>query len=316
MKTITHLYAQTPASPLIDASVASEVSTVVEVAEVAARPPFTFQSFLDKLIGSFMDIADDIITGIPNIVIGLIILLVGFIVAVIVKKIIGAVLKGIKLDEMLNKAGMGEVFAKIGLKDGVSKPIGSLVFWVMMLFIFKMSAGLMGVVDITMIIDKIFAFLPKLLIASIIMLVGFIVADMLRNVVFKTLDNLGLEYGKALAGILFGFVFIMVLTVALSQLEIQTELLNASVKIVLASLGLGLAICLGLGLKQMACQIVSGVYARDLFQVGTTIEYEGEEVTVAGVGPVTTKLMKRDGGFIMVPNDDLISKPTKGRSAE
>lgn len=317
MNTIIPLLAQTAPNNLpTEVTVNPEVVSVVEVAEAAAKPAFTLDSFLEKLIGSFMDIADDIIAGIPNIVIGLIILIVGFIVAVIVKKIIGTVLKGIKLDDILNKAGMGEVFAKIGLKDGVSKPIVSLFFWVLMLFIFKMAAGLMGIADIVMIIDKIFAFLPKLLIASIIMLVGFIVADMVRNVVSKALDNLGLEYGKALAGILFGFIFIMVLTVALSQLEIQTELLNASVKIILASLGLGLSICLGLGLKQMAGQIVSGVYARDLFQVGTIIEYDGEEVTVAGVGPVTTKLMTRDGGFIMVPNDDLISKPTKGRSAE
>lgn len=48
----------------------------------------------------------------------------------------------------------------------------------------------------------------------------------------------------------------------------------------------------------------------------TTIIFEGEEAKVAGVGPVTTKLMTKDGGFIMVPNDDLLGTTTRGRSAE
>ncbi len=274
------------------------------------------QSFLDKLIGPFEKMLDSIIKGLPNIVIGLAILLVGFIVATILKKCVGKFLEGIKFNELLDKVGVGAVFHKIGVKDGVSKLISKIIFWIVLLFVFKNAADHMGIEDISNIIDKIVAFLPKVLIATIIMLVGFMVADMVQNVVHKTLDSLGLDYAKALANILFGFIFILVLTVALSQLGIETELLNASVKIILASLGLGLAICLGLGLKRMAGQIVSGVYARDVYKVGTTIIFEGEEVKVAGVGPVTTKLLTQDGGFIMVPNDDLLGTTTRGRSAE
>jgi len=302
---------------LVNIDNAANVESGANAAETAsAASPLSWESFLDTLMKSFQDILNNIISEIPTVAIALIVLIVGFIVAAIVKKVIGGVLKGIKFDEVLDKVGIGEIFRKIGVKDGVSKLLTKLIFWILLLFIFKTAAGLMGVQDITDIVDKIIAFLPKVLIASIIMLVGFMVADMVRTIVFNALDNLGLDYAKGLAGIIFGFIFIIVLTVALSQLEIQTELLNASVKIILASLGLGLAICLGLGLKKMASQIVAGVYARDLFQVGTTIEYDGEETKVAGVGPVTTKLMTKDGGFIMVPNDELISTSTKGHSAE
>lgn len=274
------------------------------------------QSFLDKLIGTFEKMFDSIISGLPNIAMGLIILIVGFIVATILRKVAEKFLQGIKFDEFLDKVGIGAVSHKIGIKGGVSKLLAKILFWVILLFIFKSAADQMGIVDISNIINKIVSFLPKVLIATIIMLVGFMVADMLQSVVHKTLDNLGLEYAKAVAGILFGFIFILVLTVALSQLEIETELLNASVKIILAAFGLGLAICLGLGLKRMAGQIVSGVYARDIYKVGTTIIFEGEEAKVAGVGPVTTKLITKDGGFIMVPNDDLLGTTTRGRSAE
>ena len=308
----TQLSESDDAAESIDVSAAADEAT--ETASAASS--LSWEAFLNTLMTSFEDILDGIIKEIPTVAIGLIVFIVGFIVAVIIKKVICVVLNGIKFDEVLDKAGVGDIFRKIGVKDGVSKLIASLIYWILLLFILKTAAGLIGVEDITSIVDKIIAFLPKLLIASIIMLFGFMVADMVRTIVFNALDNLGLDYAKGLAGIMFGFIFIIVLTVALSQLEIQTELLNASVKIILGSLGLGLAICLGLGLKKMASQIVGGVYARDLFQVGTIIEYDGEEAKVAGVGPVTTKLMTKDGGFIMVPNDELISTPTKGQSAE
>jgi len=66
----------------------------------------------------------------------------------------------------------------------------------------------------------------------------------------------------------------------------------------------------------LANQIISGVYARDIYQVGTEIEYDNEPAKVAGVGPVTTKLQRQDGGFIMVPNHELVSKSVRGKSAD
>ena len=211
---------------------------------------------------------------------------------------------------------MASLLKKLGLNGSPSAIISKAVFWIIVLFIFKNAAGKLGIEDISNIIDSIMAFLPKVMVAGIIMLVGFMVADLVQNAVQRALDNLGLDYAKALANILFGFIFIIVLTVALSQLGIETELLNASVKIILAALGLGLAICLGLGLKGLANQIISGVYARDIYQVGTEIEYDNEPAKVAGVGPVTTKLQRQDGGFIMVPNHELVSKSVRGKSAD
>lgn len=284
--------------------------------EVPLIPAEEKLSFIDKLTGTFSQMFDNIINGLPDIGLGIIILIVGLIIATILKKIIVRTLKSIKFDEILNSAGIGSIFTKVGIKNGITEPLGKIIFWIVMLFIIKNAADRMGVEDISSIINSLIAFLPKVIIATIIMLFGFMIADIIRNAVYSALDNLGLDYSKALAGIIFGFVFVIVLTVALSQLGIETELLKDSVKIILLSLGLGLAICLGLGLKGMANQIVSGVYARDIFKVGTTIEYEGEEAKVAGVGPVTTKLVRLDGGFIIVPNDKLISKEVRGKSAE
>lgn len=286
------------------------------IAQTPNTTPYVAPTFLEQLSETFRGMFVSIIESLPNVCIGLAILVIGYIVASIIRKVVVKTLNGIKFNDLLDRAGFGAVFTKIGVKGGANELVGKLIFWIIMLFIIKNAADKVGIEDISNIIDQLIAFFPKVFIATIVMLVGFMVADLIKNAVFTALDNLGLDYAKALSGIIFGFVFVMVLTVALSQLGIETELLKDSVKIILLSLGLGLAICLGLGLKGLASQIVAGVYARDIYKVGTTVEHDGEEAKVAGVGPVTTKLIRLDGGFIMIPNDQLVNKAVKGISAE
>ena len=167
-------------------------------------------SFLGKLTGTFREMFNNLIDGLPNICLGLIILIVGAVIATFLKKIIIKALEGIKFDEILDKVGIGSVFIKLGVKNGVIELIGKLIFWVIMLFIIKNAADQVGIEDISTIIDNLIAFLPKIIIATLIMLVGFMVADIIRNAVFAVLDKLGLDYAKALAGIIFGFVIVIV----------------------------------------------------------------------------------------------------------
>ncbi len=273
-------------------------------------------TFVTPILETFQEMYKSIVRGLPQVIIAVVVLLVGCLIASMLRKFISKLLEKAKFNELLDKVGVGSVVRKVGVKGTASELISKVVYWVVILFVVKNAADKLGVEDVSLVILGVMAFLPKVFIAGLIMLIGFMVADMVRNAVFSALDALGLTYAGALAKIIFGFIFIITLTVALSQLGIETELLIASVKIILAALGLGLAICLGFGLKKLANQVVSGVYARDIYQVGTTIEYQGDEVKVAGVGPVTTKLIRQDGGFIMVPNDELISSSVRGRSAE
>lgn len=274
------------------------------------------QKLLDPLMQMFTDMYQSIIKMVPNLMLGIVTILIGYFAASTIRKILSKFLEKVRFDGLLERAGISSVLNKTGFSGSPSKLLSKLIFWIILLFIFKSAANHLGMQDITKVIDGVMAFLPKLFVASIILLAGFMVADLVQNAAFRALDSMGLDYAKMLASLLFGFIFVLVLTVALSQLGIETELLNASVKILLGSLALGLAICLGLGLKGLANQVVSGVYARDIYSVGTKIQYEGEEMTVAGVGPVTTKLTREEGEFMIVPNHFLVSTMIKGKSTE
>ncbi|MDP0490083.1 MAG: mechanosensitive ion channel [Verrucomicrobiota bacterium JB023] len=299
----------------------SEETTTLEVTKIDLPTPpeetIGEQNFLhyvlDKLRQAFVELADEAINKIPDLVVAIVLLMIGFIFAKVIRSVLATVFKRINLDGLLEKVGLTEIFAKMGIKSGPSSFIPKLVYWLIVFLSIRMAADSAGIEDISNVIDQIMAFLPKVLTAAIITLVGFIVADIVRNAVQQSLESLGIEYGSTVAKILFSFLFIIVLTVALSQLGIETELLNSSVKIILSGLAAALALALGLGLKTLAGHIVAGVYARDLYDIGTELHYDGDPAKVAGIGPVTTKLTRNDGSFIIIPNSVLVNEIIRGR---
>ncbi|MGB0992606.1 MAG: mechanosensitive ion channel family protein [Akkermansiaceae bacterium] len=272
--------------------------------------------FFKEIYDALLEMREDFAQFLPNVLLAIVLLILGFAIAKLLSKLVSSLFSRLGLDNLLKRAGVTGVLERAGIKAAPGAFIAKLLFWVTMLFAVKIAANKANIEDVSNIIIAIIAFMPNAITAALIMLVGFIVADIIKNAVYTSLAAAGLEYARTLSKVVFGFIFILVLTVALAKINIQTELLNATVMIVLGALGLALAISLGLGLKGMARNIVSGVYSRDVFKVGTEIEYEGENMTIAGVGPVTTKLLRADGGFVIVPNEKLITEPVRGRSAK
>lgn len=301
----------TPPAPGDIASVPSSVP----VESGAKKMDLSFEAlFAEPLQKMATDTLDSIIGALPSFISGVMILIIGWIVAVILSKVIGGTLEKIGFDNLLEKVGVARLLQRLGITGSVTQILAKAIFWVVILFIIRSASEALGLADISALIEQIFAFLPKAITAAIILLVGFMVADIIQNAVFTKLDALGIRYANTLAGLIFGFIVILVLTVALPQLGVETRLLNATVSILVGGIALAMAICLGLGMKTLAQNIVAGVYARDIYKTGTVIHRDGKEMTLSGIGPVTTKCVEEDGTFHVFPNSELILEKTSGRS--
>lgn len=281
-----------------------------------AAADFSLSGFFQEVRTALTEMANDFAQFLPKLLLAVILLLIGYAIAKVLSKLVRIVFDKLGVNNLLERSGFTAQLLRAGIKASPGSFTASLVFWLTMLFVIKIAAQSASIQDISDIIIAIISFMPNALTAGLILLFGFIVADVIKNAVFNALDQMGLEYARTLSKVVFGFIFILILTVALSKINIQTELLNATVKILLGALALALALALGLGLKRMAGSIVSGVYSRDIYKVGTQIEFDGEDMTIAGIGPVTTKLKRPDGGFVIIPNEKLISEPVRGRSVE
>lgn len=270
---------------------------------------------VESLKNAFLDMGQALADFLPKLVIALIILCIGLILAKIIKAVMTKVLAGIKIDTLVEKSGLLPTLSKMGIKGSLAVSIPKLLGYVIIFFMVKSAAESASFTNVSDFLGSILGLLPKVIMAFLIMVAGMFVGDVIQTATFNSLDQRGLDYAKTLSRIVFGFIFLVFLTVALSQVGIETELLKDSVKILLIGVSMAIAIALGLGLKDHAHNIVAAIYVRDVYNHGTSVEIDGEYLTVCGTGPVTSKLQKENGDFIIIPNSELVSTKIKGRTS-
>ncbi len=284
------------------------------ITPVIANAEDPFMQIAYKVREAFMNLGESLAEFLPKLIIAIIILCVGIIIAKIVRTVLTKILQGLKIDSLTEKAGMQSALAKMGITGSLARLIPKVLSFFIIIFMVKQASDSAGFTDISAFIDTLFAFTPKLITAFLIMVIGIFVGDIIQNATYATLDAKGLDYARTVSKIIFALVFIVFLTVSLSQVGIETELLKATVKILLVGVSLAVALALGLGLKQHASNIVAAVYVRDIYKKGTELEIDGKILQLVGVGPVTTKLLRADGEFIIIPNNTLVTTAIKGKT--
>jgi len=269
--------------------------------------------YIKPIIDTLQGTVTSILEVAPKVIIGIILFLVGLLLFKIVRAILVKFFVGIGTDKISAKLGLSDMLAKFGIRSPFSQVLGAIIFYLLM---FHFTVELAAALDLTMISDplvNIVQFLPHVITAVIVFIVGFLFADLVKRAVLRGAEGVGLDYAKTLAGLVYGFLLVMVTTLAVKELEIDTGLIESTVSIALGALGLAVAIALGFGLQGLARNVVSGAYARDAFSTGSTIVMDGEDYRVAYVGAISTKIEKDDGAFVMIPNAELVGQSVKGK---
>lgn len=118
----------------------------------------------------------------------LIILVIGWVIASVVRRALAAVLSKTSLDRRLAQGA--------GIQP-ISGVIADLVYWFILLIVLTMTVGRLGLnglfTPLTNMIDKTFAFMPNALLAAFVMFIGFIVAKIVRSMVTTVVSRLNLQ---------------------------------------------------------------------------------------------------------------------------
>ncbi len=268
---------------------------------------------IQPIINQFVEMGAKALKFTPILILGLILLVVFLVIAKIIRFGIQRTFRKLKLDGLAEKVGISDLLVKFGVDAPFSKVLAALVYWMITLFALKSAADIWGIADISNFINSLILFLPKLLVAVGILLGGLLAADLAKKAMLGALNSIGFDYSNPIANSIYGLLAVMILTVVLGQLGIETELLNSAVKILLGSFALAVAISLGFGLRSIAKNVVSGVYARDLFPPGSILEVDDMMAVVREVGAVSTRLESNNDTYIVIPNSKLIGRINRGK---
>jgi len=192
-----------------------------------------------------------------NVLLVLIILIIGWVISKLIKALVVKVLQAIKLDEIAERIELDSVLAKGGIKYSLSEMIAVVCYWLALLVTFVIAINAVGLTIAADLLNKVILYVPNIIAAIFILILGMFVATLLNNIVQTAAGNAGVSQGKLLGKIAEVTVIVFAVLMTLEQLNIQAQVLQNVITIVLASIGLAMALAFGLGCRDIAEKFVS-----------------------------------------------------------
>ena len=192
-----------------------------------------------------------------NILLVLIILIIGWVISKLVKTIVTRVLKVVKLDSLSERIGLDGLLSKGGMHYSLSELIGTVCYWLVLLVTFVVAINAIGLPVAADLLSKVVLYIPNVIAAIFILILGMFIASLLRNIIQTAASNAGISHVNALGKIVEIMIIVFAIAIALEQLNIGAKIIELIVGILLGSMGLAVGLAFGLGCKDIAARHAS-----------------------------------------------------------
>lgn len=195
---------------------------------------------------------------IPKFIAGLIILLLGILIASIFKRILMEIFKALKIETWLHKYGVPEAKEEFSWTNIISE----IVRWFVIIVFLIPTADVWGLPQIVTVLNEFLLYLPNVFVAAIIALVGFVFARLAYDVVHASTKGLSPETSRSIASVTRWAINIFVLLAVLNQLGVASDLIRILFTGFVAMLALAGGIAFGLGGQGTAKNLVEDLRKR------------------------------------------------------
>lgn len=218
------------------------------------------ETWRQVLTTSFHGLWAGVVLFLPNLVIALVIFCIGWAIGSIVAKGIEHFMKAIQFDEALRRAGFESVVKKGGLNLNSGRFLGALVKYFIIVVFLIASFDVLGLNQVTAFLQQVVvSYLPQLIIAVLILLVGGVVGDVLSRIVSASARTAGLSMANMLSVVSKWAVWIFAILVALSQMGIAGAFIQTLFTGFVVALSLALGLSFGLGGQNAAARTIEKV---------------------------------------------------------
>lgn len=183
--------------------------------------------------------ATSVVDFLPHLAAATILLVIGWIIGVVVGKVTREILTRVKVDEYISR-GKKPLFK-------LSNIFAVIFTWSVYLVFIQaaLSEEVLGIPVLAAIVGDILSFVPGLIKAIVVILVGYALAEYVR----REVDRSKVEYSNIISKVLFWLLVYVAIAMALPLVGIDATLVNSILLVIVGSVGIGLAIAIGWGLK-------------------------------------------------------------------
>lgn len=207
------------------------------------------------LTTSFNDAFYAVVNFIPKFLAGAIILLIGIVVASILKQVVLSLFRALKLENFLKKYGVPEMKDEFTWANILSE----IVRWFVIIVFLIPTADVWGLPRIITVLNEFLNYLPNVFVAAVIAMVGFVFARLSHDVILASAKGVDNQTATAIASVARWAINVFVILAVLSQLGVATDLIKILFTGLVAMLAIAGGIAFGLGGQNTAKDVVEGL---------------------------------------------------------
>lgn len=255
-------------------------------------------SIFQSLISEFQDILLLVLNYLPKIAIALGILVIGWLFARLLRFIVVHTI--MRLDQLWQRFISNRGGEYLQPRQPPTQIVGELVFWLVLLIFVTLATGILGLNVFGIWLKTIATYLPLVIAGFLIIIVGFVVSSLVRDVVTSTMASSGMSHGDLLGRSAQIIILFIAIIIGVDQIGIDIKFLSIIIGIVLAAMLGALALAFGLGARTHVSNIIAANQLRQLYQIGDKVrigDIEGRIVDVL----VSRVMIETETGSVDVP---------------
>jgi len=191
----------------------------------------------------------------PRVLLALLILLAGWLLARGVRFAVVRALRAINFGVMTQKSGVDRFLQQGGGRFDTIGLLGGLFYWLAILAAFMVASNSLGLAYVTDLIGRVVLFLPKVVVAVLIIAFGAYFAGFIATALAAYCRSIGLGDGDALARLAFYAILVFVVLIAIDALGVG-DIIRQTFLILVAAVAFALALAFGLGGRKRATELL------------------------------------------------------------
>ena len=210
---------------------------------------------VNMLLESIRESLRQIGAFLPRLLLAIVILIIGWLVAKAVRFAIVKALRTINFNVVTEKAGIDHFLKQGGADIDTVRVLGSLSYWLVILAALMIASNSLDLAYVTDLIGRIVLFVPKVMVAVVILVFGVYFARFVGAALTTYLRNIGVGEAGLVGRLALYAIVVFVIMIALDQMGLG-DIIRQAFLIIVAAVALGLALAFGLGGQKRAAELI------------------------------------------------------------
>ncbi len=261
----------------------------------------------EKSFDFFKNIWYGILNFLPKLLLAIVFIIIAWLFIKIFLAILKRVLKVVKVDSLMTKLNESEIFGKKDFDVIPSQVILETVRYLLILVFVIVAAEILHLQAISQGISELIGYLPTLLSALAIFVIGVYIASLIRKAIADAIKSFEMTGSKLISNIVFYLIVVFVTITALNQAGINTEIITKNIILFIGAILLSFTIAFGLGARDVVLRLLFGFYSKRNFQIGQHIKTDEIEGVVESIDNICVKI-KTAKGIVVIPIKEFVNQ--------